>query len=213
MAAGQVLEREQDEDERGYFQQPERQHGHRVGNKKLQQRRQHDGNREGRQSRATGRADKIIAEAENEHGQRQGGHGDEGDAPGKKQAQPVPQIINRLEQELADVALADVGGNLPVVLVHRRQHVHHGDQEIIENHLGRGVAGERRPALLGIDGAPERQHGEQRDEAEQRARQVIDAVRQVVLDPDADDMPVFFHSLRGRARNPVYCNRRFLTIS
>jgi hypothetical protein len=43
------------------------------------------------------------------------------------------------------------------------------------------------------DGAPERDHGEQRDEAEQRSRQVIEAIRQVALDPDADDVQVFFH--------------------
>jgi ABC-type antimicrobial peptide transport system ATPase subunit len=36
------------------------------------------------------------------------------------------------------------------------------------------------------------------DEIEQRSRQVIEAIRQVVLNPDADDVPVFFHSLAGR---------------
>jgi hypothetical protein len=35
---------------------------------------------------------------------------------------------------------------------------------------------------------------QKRDEAEQGPRQVIDAVCQVVLNPDADDVPVFFHS-------------------
>lgn len=51
--------------------------------------------------------------------------------------------------------------------------------------------------LRAADFPPERDHGEQRDEAEQRPRQVIEAIRQVVLDPDADDVQVFFHS-RGK---------------
>ena len=196
MAAGEIFEREQDENKRGNFQQPERQHGHGVGNKELQQRRQHERNHKGGQRRPAGRPNHIIPEAENKNRQRHTGHGDKRDAPGKKQAQPVPQIINRLEQELADVAFADVGGDLPVVLVHRRQHVHDGDEQVVKNHLRLGVTAERAPLPFpGVDGAPERQHGEQRDETEQRSRQVIDAIRQVVLNPDADDVPVFFHFL------------------
>ncbi len=195
MAARQVFKGKQDEDERGNFQQPERQHGHGVGNEKLQQRRQHERDYKGGQCRAAGRPDHIIPETENKNRQRHARHGDERDAPGKKQAQPVPQIINRLEQELADVALADVRGNLPVVLVHRRQHVHHGHEQVVKNHLRLGVTAERAPLPFPrVNGAPERQHGEKRDEAEQRPRQVIDAIRQVVLNPDADDVPVFFHS-------------------
>jgi hypothetical protein len=50
------------------------------------------------------------------------------------------------------------------------------------------------------DRAPERQHGKQRDEAEQRPRQVIDAIRQVVLNPDADDVPVFSHFFANAAK-------------
>ena len=67
--------------------------------------------------------------------------------------------------------------------------------------------------MLGVDGPPERQHGEQRNEAEQRARQVIDAIRQVVLDPDADDVPVFFHSFglyRKSTRKQSDCEWKFL---
>ena len=145
------------------------------------------------EGRSGDRRDKIAAEGENKRRQRQAGHRHEGNAPGQKQAQAIPQIINRLEQELADIAFPDIRGNLPVVFIHRRQHVHHRHHEIIENHLRRGVSGNRRPALLLINGEPERQHGEQRNEAEQRARQIIDAIRQVALDADADDVPILFH--------------------
>ena len=43
-----------------------------------------------------------------------------------------------------------------------------------------------------VNCAPARQHGEQRDEAEPRPRQAVNAIRQAVLNPDADDVPVFF---------------------
>ena len=40
VAAGEVFEGEEDEDERGHLQHPEREHGHGVGHEELQQRRQ-----------------------------------------------------------------------------------------------------------------------------------------------------------------------------
>ena len=70
--------------------------------------------------------------------------------------------------------------------------------EINRIHLHLHVTAERAPLPFpGVNRAPERQHGKQRDETEQRPRQVIDAIRQVVLNPDADDVPVFFHSRCG----------------
>ena len=195
MAAGDVFKREQDEDERGDFQNPKREHRHRVGQEKLQQRCQHEGNWKRNHRHAARRRDKITAEAENENRQRNACHRDIRNAPGKKQAEPIPEIIHRLEQKLADVAFADVGGDLPVVFVHRRQHVHYGDHDVIKNHLRLGVAGKRTcAAFRRVNRAPEREHGEERDETEQRPRQVIEAIRQVVLDPDADDVQIFFHS-------------------
>ena len=193
MAAGDVFKREQDEDQRGNFQQPEREHGHCVGDEELQQRGEQERERKNNRGRSARGKQKITAETENENRQRNECHHHERHAPGKKQAQPIPEIINRLEQELADVALADVGGDLPVVLVDRREHVHHGDEQVVKNRFRERPAGMLRAADL----PPEREHGEQRDEAEQRPRQVIDAIGQVVLQPDADDVQVFFHS-RGK---------------
>jgi len=216
MAAGEIFEREQDENERGNFQHPERQHSHGVGNEKLQQRRQHERNHKRRQRLAAGRPDHIIPEAENKNRQRHARHGDERDAPGKEQAQPVPQVINRFEQELADVALTDVCGNLPVILVHRREYVHHGHEQVVKNHLRLAVAAEHAPLPFPrVNRAPKRQHGEQRNETEQRPRQVIDAIRQVVLDPDADDVPVFFHAFalrRQSIRVPTICEWKFSPV-
>ena len=49
-------------------------------------------------------------------------------AAGNKQAKTIAEVIDRLEQELADVAVLDVGGDLPVVLVHGGQGIHDGDE-------------------------------------------------------------------------------------
>jgi hypothetical protein len=42
---------------------------------------------------------------------------------------------------------------------------------------------------------PQREHGQQRDEAEQRPRELSHAVLHAVLQPDADDVEIFFHPL------------------
>ena len=118
--------------------------------------------------------------------------------PGSKQTEPVGQIIHRLQQELADVAVLDVGGNLPVVLVHRRQRVHNGYEQVIRGHLRERVArhfAARR--LAGVNGAPEKNRGHERDQTEHRAEQKVHAVHQGVLNPDVDDVPVFAHEARG----------------
>ncbi len=195
VAAGEVFKREQDEDEGGDFQQPEREHGHGVGDEKLQQRGQHQ--RDGKRERGgeAGRRQDILPETKNENRQRHARHRHKRDAPGKKEAEPIPEVIHRLEQELADVAFADVGGDLPVVFVHRRQHVHDGDEEVIENHAGLGEAGLVAGAgVVRVNRPPERHHREERDEAEQRPREVIEPIREVVLQADVDDVPVFFHA-------------------
>ena len=49
-------------------------------------------------------------------------------------------------------------------------------------------------------GAPEHQHRRERDQPEQRPRQEIQAVGQVVLNPDVDDVPVFLHRVSGPAQ-------------
>ena len=53
--------------------------------------------------------------------------------------------------------------------------------------------------VAGVNGAPERQEGERQDKAQQRARQVINAIRQVIPNPDTGDV-VVFSRLRRRIR-------------
>src|ERR1039458_4977392 len=195
MAAGKIFKRKQDEDEGGNFEQPERQHGHRVGDEELQQRRQHQRNGKDQQRGEIGGRQDVLPETENKNREWNTGHGDERNAPGKKQAEPIPQIIHRLKQELADVALADVGGDLPVVFIDRRQHVHHGDEQVIKHHFRLGkTGGSSRAVPVRVNGLPQRQHGEERDETEQRAREIVEAIRQIALQPDVDDVEIFFHA-------------------
>jgi hypothetical protein len=52
-----------------------------------------------------------------------------------------------------------------------------------------------------VNGLPQRQHGEERDETEQRAREVIEAIRQIALQPDVDDVEIFFHASAARNLN------------
>jgi hypothetical protein len=149
------------------------------------------------------REHEIFSETKNEQGQRDGGHGGKGDAASTKQAKTVPEIINGLEEELADVAFTDVRGDLPVVFVDGGQNVYDGDHNVIKNHFGLSKAGERATrGLARVNGVPEGKHREQRDETEHGPRQIIEAVGQIILNPDVDDVPIFFHALfkcAGRA--------------
>ena len=194
MAAREVFKSEQDEDERGDLQQPERQHCHGVGQEKLQQRRQQQGKQKHSQRRPAGRRHNVAVVTRDEYRQRHDRHGHESDAPREEQAEAVPQVIHRFQQKLADVPLADVRGDLPVILIHRREHIHHRHHQIVKDHLRLGETGMAPgPGVARVDGAPQREHGEERDETEQRPGQVVEPVGQVVLQPNVDDVQVFSH--------------------
>jgi len=99
----------------GYFQQPKRQQRQGVGQEELQH--------AVKQEPTTGSTPSSASPAAR---QNSGGstwkcpralwNRGENQLPEKKKAYPIGQVINRLEQELADVAVLDVGGDLPVVL-------------------------------------------------------------------------------------------------
>ena len=133
-----------------------------------------------------------MAQAEDENAHRDQRHRCKYNFAGEKQAQAVGHVIQRLEQKLADVAVLDVGRDLPVVLADSRQGVHDGDQQIIRDHAPQAVTANG--ALLpAIDGLPEVNGGQQRNQPEPGAKEEIDAVHQRVLKPNLDDMPVFAH--------------------
>ena len=60
MAAGEIFEREQNENKRGNFQHPEREHRHGVGHEELQHRGEHHGNQKTTERRQIVRKDKIL---------------------------------------------------------------------------------------------------------------------------------------------------------
>src|SRR5258706_12024933 len=75
MAAGDVFERKQNEDERGDFQHPKGQHCHRIRHEELEQRRQERRKKKKGQRSPVRRQHEISAEIKNEQRQRYRCHG------------------------------------------------------------------------------------------------------------------------------------------
>src|SRR5256885_73275 len=117
MSAGEIFEGEQDENEGGNFQHPKRKHRHGVRHEKLQQGREHHGKQKQSEREPIRRQDEILAQAQNEKRERNRGDREVGDASRKEQAKSIPQVIDGFEQELADVAVLDIGGDLPIVFI------------------------------------------------------------------------------------------------
>src|SRR6185295_833404 len=149
-----VLEREQNENKGGRLEDPEREQSHRVRNKKLKQPGHHHRNQKRSECNQVGRQDKILMQVKNEQTYRNQGNRGVNKAARQKQTEPVTEIINRFDQELADVAVLDVRRDLPIVFGDRRKRVDDGHQQIIGNHLGQGVLRDFRVRLLAIINGP-----------------------------------------------------------
>ena len=162
----------------------------------MQQARQQDRQESAPGHRPARRGDKIVAEAEQEQADGQDRNRGENQFSRKKKANPVGQVIYGFEQELADVAVLDVGGNLPVVLIDRRERVHDGDQQVIRDHGGQGIAGHF-GFLAAVNGLPEVDGGQERNERDGGAKEEIEAVHEHVLGADFHHMPVLFHWRRA----------------
>lgn len=198
MTAGDVFEGEKDEDECGDFEDPKGEHGHGVGGEELEHGGHDDRNEETAESGPVGRQDEILAEAQNEYRQRNSSDGDVGHAPGKEKAKTVNEVVNGFEKELADIAVFDVGGDLPVILIYSGERIDDGDQQVIGNHLGERVGADAGTGTFArVDGAPDVNDGDERNEAEERAGEKVETVREVVLNADVQDMPVLFHEWWG----------------
>src|SRR5206468_3164847 len=101
MPAGEILEREENENKGGYFEDPERQQGHGIRNEKLKEPGHHNRNQKSDKGHRVGRQDKILMQVENEQPYRNHGNRGVDQTTRQKQAEPVTQIIDRFEQELA----------------------------------------------------------------------------------------------------------------
>ena len=135
-----------------------------------------------------------MTQVQDEQCQWDGRDGEIGQAAGEKQGQPVGEVIDGFEQELADIAILDIRSDLPIVLVDGGQGVDNGHEQVIGDHFGEGVRPDGGPGRFAfINGAPHVEDGHERDEAEHGSRQKIEPVGQIILDPDVEDVPVLFH--------------------
>ena len=106
---------------------------------------------------------------------------------------------------MADIDIKQATGFLLVgavvgaaVALHGGQRIDYGGQQVIGNHLGEIVVSDLRGgAFAGEDGLPNVNDRNERNQAEEGASEKIEAVSQVVLQPDIDDTPIFFHARRG----------------
>ncbi len=103
-----------------------------------------------------------------------------------KKVKPVEPVAERLEQERVDAALADVLGDLEVVLVWRGGRVDQDHEDEVGHHALEGVARER--LLAGEGGLPEEDRAEQRHEAHRHAEQEVPAVDELGLHPEVEDL-------------------------
>ena len=176
--------------------------------KELQQPRHHQREQKPAQGCRAGGRGEILALEKDEQRHRQDRHHGVNQPARPEETKPVRQVVDGLEQKLADVAVLDVGGDLPVVFIHRRQRIDNRDQQVIGNHLRQRVTGDAAARRLAVvDGAPEQDGGGQRHQPECRAEQEVHAIDEHVLNADVDDVPVFFHGVGGRisARMPHCC--------
>lgn len=153
-----------------------------------------DGDEETAKRSPVRRQDEIFAQAEDEEREGNCGDCDVGDTAREKEAKAVNEVVNGLEEELADVAVFDVGGDLPVVFVDGSEGVNDSDEQIIGDHLGETVSPNEGIRTFAFkDGAPDVNDRNEWDEAEEGSGEEIETVREIVLDADVEDVPVLFH--------------------
>src|SRR5687768_6070265 len=121
-----------------------------------------------------------------------GAHGVNEPARGEE-TKPVSEVIDRFDEELADVAVLYVPGNLPVVLAKSGERIDDRQDEIVGNHLAERVAAYR-AGLGSIDRTPEGNNGKERHEAENHPEQKIHPINEGVLNANVNDVPVLGHA-------------------
>ena len=79
-----------------------------------------------------------------------------------KETGAVGEEVERFEEQGAELSLADLGGDLPLVLRGGDQVLHQKDDQEIEDHLAKVVPGDRSRGAS-VDGAPDKDRAEERD--------------------------------------------------
>ncbi len=209
VTAGDVFEGELDEDEGGDIQDPEGEQGHHAGDDELEQAGEDDGEGEGEEGEWGGGQGEVFAEEEEEEPDGDEGHDGVDGAAGKVEGEAVGEVADGADEELADVTVLDVGGDLPVVFGDGGEGVDEGDDQVVADHLGQGVTGDVSAiGLAGVDGFPEVEGAGEGDEAGGGPEQEVHPVHEGVLDPDQENVEVLAHAAgRGpSARSAVDSN-------
>src|SRR4029077_8127824 len=87
---------------------------------------------------------------------------------------------------------------LPIIFVHCRQGIHDCHQQIVGNHLSKCVGADLRAlAVATVNGLPDVESCNQGDQSEDSSGEKIEAVRQIILNSNINDVPIFFHACVG----------------
>lgn len=209
VTAGDVFEGELDEDEGGDIEDPEGEEGHHAGDDELEEAGEDDGDGKGEEGERGGGQGEVFAEEEEEEPDGDEGHDGVDGAAGKVEGEAVGEVTDGTDQELADVTVLDVRGDLPVVFGDGSEGVDEGDDQVVADHLGQGVTGDVSAiGLPGVDGFPEVEGAGEGDEAGGGPEQEVHPVHEGVLDPDQENVEVLAHAAgRGpSARSGVDSN-------
>lgn len=186
MAAEQELDRVDDEGDAADIENPKRDHRQREAKEKLDERRARRRQQRERQIHQPGQAAVVLAEPD--HGDAQRHHGERRvhDPRGGIEMKAIEPVIDRLEQKRVDAPVANVLGDLEIVLVRHRQRVDQNQRDEVGHHAGEGVA--REGLLPGEDRVPKKNRAEQRHETDQHAQQKIPAIDQIALHAEVENL-------------------------
>src|SRR5450631_3636581 len=127
-----------------------------------------------------------MTEVEKDERDRRQGDRGVNEACAEKNAEAIGEITHRLGQKRIDLALANIGGDLPFILGRRYQVAHQEREQVIINHRSVVVTVQAAAAFV-KNGAPEKDGAGQWYQTEKRAQEIIPAVDERVLQPDIED--------------------------
>src|SRR5882724_807553 len=207
LAAQEIFERVNNENDGGDFQDPERHHRERIGDKELDERRhQHRQRREHVSHRVVRERDVVVEIEKNHRDRRQRDEGVNKPATAKN-TEPVGEITHRLSQERVDLTFANIGGDLPFVFGRRDQIADQDREQIIIDHRAVVVAVESAASLF-ENRAPQKNRTGERDQSERRAQKIIPAINERVLEPDVEDGNVLVDPARAHAVTVIVVEKK-----
>ncbi len=120
------------------------------------------------------------------------GDGGEDEPAAQENTETISEIIQRLDQERIDLALANVAGDLPFVFGGRDEIRDDDREKVIVNHRTVVVAVHAAAGFL-ENGAPEKDSAGQRDQAEDGAQEIIPPINESVLQTEIENDEVLSH--------------------